>query len=79
MSEKEVLASMADVPLGEGVVQMLNDFGRDNIRIPLRDHFAGLAMQGWIANVELGGMEDHYIAKKAYEIADQMLRAREAK
>lgn len=44
--------------------------------ISLRDHFAGLAMSGWMANIELSGFEDHYIAGKAYQIADAMLKAR---
>ena len=45
-------------------------------RVKMRDHFAGLAMQGMIAcgeeydNAELG--------RFAYDVADAMLRAREA-
>lgn len=48
----------------------------DAAPISLRNHFAGLAMSGWVANTELGGFEDHYIAGKAYQIADAMLKAR---
>lgn len=42
----------------------------------LRDHFAGLAMQGMCA-----GSQKHYpneIARLAYTVADEMLKAREA-
>jgi hypothetical protein len=56
--------------------------------LTMRDHFAGLAMQGMNANPELmefvtsGQIKDgsafDRMAKKAYEQADAMLRAREA-
>lgn len=42
----------------------------------LRDHFAGLAMQGKIAN---GSISAELISEIAYEMADAMLAAREAK
>jgi hypothetical protein len=54
----------------------------------LRDHFAGLAMQGAIVNANLGGMpgEDEGatqlaadLAKASYSIADAMLAARTPK
>lgn len=40
----------------------------------LRDHFAGLAMQGLVA--EHSNHSDSLIANKAYHIADAMLKAR---
>lgn len=45
----------------------------------LLDHFAGLAMQGLIANkdnVYYPYPEGAYIAKRAYSIADAMIKAR---
>ena len=39
----------------------------------LRDHFAGLAMQGMIAEK----MDSDEMAETAYEIADAMLEARQ--
>ena len=60
------------------VTQWNNDSASREIMggMSLRDHFAGLAMQGMIAcgeeydNAELG--------RFAYDIADAMIRAREA-
>jgi len=46
----------------------------------LRDHFAGLAMQAHIG-LEIyakGELMPHEVAEHAYEMADAMLRAREA-
>jgi hypothetical protein len=48
-------------------------FARD---MTLRDEFAGLAMQGKIAN---GSTSAELISEIAYEMADAMLKAREAK
>jgi len=49
----------------------------------LRDHFAGLAMQGLIASprgpVDGGTITDSWVAENAYIVADAMLKAREAK
>ena len=43
--------------------------------ITLRDHLAGMAMQGFLAN---GDYDPTMIARKyAYEVADVMLKARE--
>ena len=44
--------------------------------LTVRDHFAGLAMQGMMHDVSSPIGE--VIAKWAYEVADAMLRAREA-
>jgi hypothetical protein len=43
----------------------------------LRDHFAGLALQGMLAANR--GYTDAEYAKESYDIADDMLAAREAK
>ena len=48
-------------------------FARD---VTMRDYFAGLAMQGMMVDVEQP--KCNYIAKTAYEMADAMLKAREA-
>ncbi|MDX4957269.1 hypothetical protein [Delftia acidovorans] len=43
----------------------------------LRDHFAGLAMQGICSLHDQWGWATEDIARGAYEMADLMLRARE--
>ena len=45
--------------------------------ISLRDHFAGLAMQGLMVNPKYVEMPPSAIAGYAYEQADAMLRAKE--
>lgn len=45
----------------------------------LRDHFAGLAMQGLLANEDARLMAFDECSRVAYEHADAMLRAREEK
>ena len=48
----------------------------------LRDHFAGLATQSFIAEVFAGNLyDDGYdsVARHSYRMADAMLKAREAK
>ena len=44
-----------------------------NTKITLRDHFAGLAMQGMVATSN----NMNAIAQSAYDMADAMLKARE--
>lgn len=44
----------------------------------LRDYFAAKAMNGMCAHVDTWGMTVPQIAKRAYDLADEMLRAREA-
>jgi hypothetical protein len=46
--------------------------------ITLRDHFAGLAMQGLVAgSFALGkGYDEDVLAQSAYAMADEMLKAR---
>ena len=41
----------------------------------MRDYFAAKAMQGMMVDVEMPDCD--YIAKKAYDMADAMLKARE--
>ena len=43
----------------------------------LRDYFAAKAMQGICAHLETWGLRDTEIAKKAYVLADAMIKARE--
>ena len=45
----------------------------------LRDHFAGLAMQGICASGPTADWSNNRLATEAYELADAMLAAREAK
>lgn len=42
----------------------------------LRDYFAAKAMQGICAHQDTWGLMDDEIVKKAYALADNMLRAR---
>jgi predicted alpha/beta-hydrolase family hydrolase len=42
----------------------------------LREHFAGLAMQGLIAHGDLDILSYGAVAKAAYELSDEMLKAR---
>jgi hypothetical protein len=45
--------------------------------ITIRDHFAGLAMQGYLSGYYAGGDSHKAIAEESYELADAMLKARE--
>lgn len=44
----------------------------------LRDHFAGLVLQGFVAAPDCGWSEEE-IPKRAYAMADAMLKERDAK
>lgn len=44
----------------------------------LRDYFAAKAMQAIITNHKLEDCDDFVVAKNAYQLADFMLKAREA-
>lgn len=44
----------------------------------LRDYFAAKAMQAWESRKDLDDIADASKAKRFYELADAMLRAREA-
>ena len=66
-------------PYGDGSGQWHNEGG-----MSLRDHFAGLAMQGDIAGLSINLYEytDGELREKAeaaYRMADAMLKAREVK
>ncbi len=56
------------------------DFAKD---MTLRDYYAGLAMQGMLANPKLQEQiikaGQSWIEESAYAVADAMLKAREAK
>jgi len=58
-------------PIDPTWMQKTGGFAKD---MTLRDHYAGLAMQGKIAN---GSTSAELISEIAYEIADAMLKARE--
>lgn len=62
--------------LHKGQVNLLQD------RVTLRDHFAGLAMQGHIASEYGAGVHCNrenmqYLASAFYDMADAMLKQRE--
>jgi hypothetical protein len=44
----------------------------------LRDYFAAKAMQGLVENANWRGMPEDALAKEAYKLANEMLKAREA-
>ena len=48
-------------------------FARD---MTMRDHFAGLAMQGLLTAEEVGEYSNEHVADIAYLIADAMLKER---
>ncbi len=55
-----------------------NNISEVNMNIELRDYFAGLAMQGFLVGGRVSGEPEAY-AKSAYDISDEMMKAREAK
>jgi len=62
-----------------------NFYPSESEGMTLRDHFAGLALGGYIAYMgceadvtgHMGGQNKEVIARNAYSYADAMLRARE--
>jgi len=54
----------------------LEKTGGDALDMTLRDHFAGLAMQGQLARPSSGLLCDEDHAKYAYMMADAMLEER---
>ena len=49
------------------------------LEVSLRDYFAAAALQGMIASCTQQNWQEEYAAKAAYQLADAMLKAREAK
>lgn len=45
--------------------------------ISLRDYFAARAMQGFMSRTLIAGFDDEMICQRSYEIADQMITARD--
>ena len=58
-------------PTGTGVTPY-------NSGMTLRDYFAAQAMQGIFASDPVSTMTNERIAKESYDLADAMLKAREA-
>jgi hypothetical protein len=44
----------------------------------LRDYFAAKAMQGLVENANWRGMPEDALAKEAYKLANEMMKARQA-
>lgn len=59
------------------MVSETDDNGRLMHGMTLRQHYAGLAMQGILAS-PYSGKEPAYLAKNAFKIADAMLKEGEA-
>ena len=49
---------------------------KDTIELTLRDYFAAKVMQSCLINEKVSDSPDSWIAKWAYEMADEMLKAR---
>lgn len=64
----EVIRAQADIQAADSLNRIADN------QVVLRDHFAGLAMQGIL--VEAGCYSASGVAKEAYEMADAMLEAR---
>jgi hypothetical protein len=65
-------------PIDSTWMSKTGGFAKD---MPMRDHYAGLAMQSFIAEVFAGHLADHgydSVARRSYEMADAMLKARDA-
>jgi hypothetical protein len=66
----EVIRAQADIQAADSLNRIADN------QVVLRDHFAGLAMQGICAHAETWGMAVPQIASQAYKMADAMLKAR---
>ena len=67
---------IADADYAKGYVDWhikTGGFARD---MTMRDHFAGLAMQGLLTAEEVGEYSNEHVAEIAYVIADAMLKER---
>jgi hypothetical protein len=66
-------------PIDPTWMEKTGGFAKD---MTLRDHYAGKAMQSFIAEVFSGNLADHgydSVAQHAHRMADAMLKAREMK
>ena len=60
----------------EEAVRLWNKMPREDVR--LRDHFAGMALQGYLADIASVTCDHHdYLAQWSYKMADAMLKERE--
>lgn len=71
VTAEEFLARQKDM-----LVAAINETNQDNELRGLRDHFAGLAMSGFVSNLDTWCVDWNDCAKHAYELADAMLAAR---
>ena len=73
-------ADMPAMPLSRGAEERLDEgYGFGYMGLTKREHFAGLAMQGILANQEWSANEPYTIAKKSVAAADALLAALEPK
>ena len=63
-------------PIDPTWMEKTGGFARD---MTLRDHFAGLIVQGLIARIDWDTEDFDFYSNWAYEMADAMLKAREEK
>ena len=56
----------------------LDSWGDPNQGMTLRDYFAAKVMQAILANNKLEDCDDFVVASNAYQMADFMLKARQA-
>ena len=78
--EKAKLEKIVEVLMSENntlKAALLESERRLDNGLTIRDHFAGLAMQGYLSGYYSGGDSHEAIADEAYMMADAMLKARE--
>jgi len=69
----DILELFANEVYGDGVKAGVDK----EVGSVLRDHFAGLAMQGYLSGYYAGGDSNIAIAEDSYQMANAMLTARE--
>jgi hypothetical protein len=73
---------MSNTNTGESAFPLATDGGHFSEGMTLRDYFAAKALQGWLTtypdNVDCHMVAKTAVAKFSYEMADAMLKAREA-
>ncbi|VXB04335.1 hypothetical protein [Chryseobacterium sp. 8AT] len=64
-----------DKPISPQIQSLTNDvwFNPDNQGLNIREHFAGLAMQGMKSNPNISGLSAEFIAEQAVKIADALI------